>query len=106
MGRIPIWVSRLAIQGGEAAETLTPRTTRATYRSQPARPFRGASSASCTPYPFVLAAACAMAAGSWKSPPVAWEYSRAMPRMLRQYPRSGVTVKTLDDVQRTLYPQD
>ena len=32
------------------------------------------------------------AAGSVNAVPVAWEYSRAMPRMLNPYERSGVTL--------------
>ena len=38
MGRIPICVSRLAIHGGDGACGSTPRTTRATKRSQPGAP--------------------------------------------------------------------
>ncbi len=63
-----------------------PRTTRPTNRSQPTRPFTGASSTTRTGYASSVVAGTSTSAGSRKvaSRPVAWPYSRAMPRTLKQ----------------------
>ena len=84
MGRIPTSVSRRRIHAGEAADASTPRTTRATKRSHPARPWIGASSARRTAYPPSFGAATGSSAGSSNGAPVDRAYSRAMPRIEKQ----------------------
>ena len=84
---MPASVRRTAIQRGVGAATSMPRTTRATYRSQPARSRIGASSRSSTGKPPSVAAGAGSAsarAGSVNAAPVACEYSRAMPRTEKQ----------------------
>ena len=91
---MPAWVSRRCIHPGDGRDGSTPRTTCATNRSQPGTPWIGASSSSSTANsPAAGARSAAVGTpGSVNGAPVEWEYSRATPRIEKQYPRSGVTL--------------
>ena len=87
IGRIPIWVSRRCIHGGDGRVGSMPRTIRATNRSQPACPSIGAASASRTAYPSSVGSGTESSAGSRKPPsvdPCECQYSRARPRIEKQ----------------------
>ncbi len=90
MGRIPAFRRRSAIQAGVGACGSTPRTARATNRSHPGRPWIGASSLTSPPNPpGAGAGGCSRVTGSVNAAPVEWEYSRAPPRIEKQYRDPG-----------------
>ena len=85
MLRTPAAVSRCRIQPGVSTVGSTPRTIRAANRSQPT------GSRTSTGYAgSAVAPGAGASAGSRNGTPSACDSSRAMPRTLSAYPRSGV----------------
>ncbi len=87
---MPAWTSRSCSHSGDGAAGSMPRTMRVTKRSHPATRFSGAASSTSTGKPSGVAAGTAPPGrfsgrpGSVNAAPVAWEYSRATPRMEKQ----------------------
>ena len=87
-------VSLATIHAGVGFVGSTSRTMRTTNSVAPTRPRMGASSTTATSKPALGCSSSSngRSAGSRNTAPVAWAYSRATPRRLRAYPRSGVTL--------------